>query len=883
MGGRRLYLSVVLFSALAAAALLVASGPAAAATTTEEPNRAGELATVCLSDLGHRTGALSVFAAESETGFSRRLFWQSERGGFAVARAQLGAGDLNADGEPDALVLYDRGNRRCVLYAFLSDGQRFTRTTVWQGELAFANARLCLADLDGNGLSDAYLLVKRGSGRCALYAFKTRLAASSQGAPARVTLTRATLVPSFAYSFSAAKLAAGDVDGDGAEDLVALYRLSATSARLDVFRYRGGRTTRRSFWRGRLAAARARLVCADSDGDGRADAVLLSDAGRGGSALRVCRSRRTAFAAPRVWWRSGAGKLAFAGAHLAASDLTADGRADVVLLSPTSPSRAQLTLAVSSGGAFRARCVWQGDLRAAGAHLACAAVAPTVVPAKTVVLAPTTVAGATTSDGETYRFSDTTETAGLAPGDVLVGAPTAALPAGIFRTVSAVSAGGARVETAPATLEDALSCGQFAADHELREDDFLTPVSGNAGVRLVRSRVLGADRRLLTFRLTDVGIGTGWDLGADLGPVSVSGTITVRITVHVAGKLSFRSVKYFVASETTTVASDLRATASAGASFADERTLATWGAGKLKGFTVWVGPVPLYFQPELSIFVGANGAVAASVTTSVHHEIAGTLGVRYAGGAFGPFSALSRGATYEPPVLSATGALKGYAGTMLALKLYSAAGPYVRLDAYGKLEADLTKIPWWTLKAGLEGRFGAQIELDLGMIRWDRDWHTGDRTLAEWTLATAPTPTPTPGPEFPICTAGGYQREPAISGDTVVWVDGRNDDGDIYGYDLTTGRAFPICTAVGYQGLLAISGDTVVWADQRHGEDDSDIYGYDLTTGREFPICTAVGWQWGPAISGDTVVWTDYRNDDDDIYGYDLTTGREFPICTAVG
>ncbi len=94
--------------------------------------------------------------------------------------------------------------------------------------------------------------------------------------------------------------------------------------------------------------------------------------------------------------------------------------------------------------------------------------------------------------------------------------------------------------------------------------------------------------------------------------------------------------------------------------------------------------------------------------------------------------------------------------------------------------------------------------------------------------------------EFPICTANRAQYFPAISGNIVVWADNRNSNEDIhpgqnpygegnwdiYGYDLTTNAEFPICTAPGFQGEPAISGNTVVWVDDRNG--NYDIYGATL-------------------------------------------------------
>jgi len=141
--------------------------------------------------------------------------------------------------------------------------------------------------------------------------------------------------------------------------------------------------------------------------------------------------------------------------------------------------------------------------------------------------------------------------------------------------------------------------------------------------------------------------------------------------------------------------------------------------------------------------------------------------------------------------------------------------------------------------------------------------------------------------EFPICTAPRDQSGPAISGNIVVWTDGRNAATtglDIYGYDLSAGREFPICTMPGEQRLSDISGNIVVWRDARAFDASGmDIYAYDLSTGREFAVCTAPGHQDEAAVSGNIVVWTDRRDGTAHIWACDLSTGREFPVCTAPG
>lgn len=55
-----------------------------------------------------------------------------------------------------------------------------------------------------------------------------------------------------------------------------------------------------------------------------------------------------------------------------------------------------------------------------------------------------------------------------------------------------------------------------------------------------------------------------------------------------------------------------------------------------------------------------------------------------------------------------------------------------------------------------------------------------------------------------------------------------------------------------------IYGDFVVWVDNRNG--NQDIYGYDLSTSEEIPIATDSFIQRNPVIYENIVVWEDYRN-----------------------
>jgi beta propeller repeat protein len=88
--------------------------------------------------------------------------------------------------------------------------------------------------------------------------------------------------------------------------------------------------------------------------------------------------------------------------------------------------------------------------------------------------------------------------------------------------------------------------------------------------------------------------------------------------------------------------------------------------------------------------------------------------------------------------------------------------------------------------------------------------------------------------EFPVCTDANGQRNPAISGNIIVWEDDRNGNWDIYGYDISTQTEFQITTNTADQTSPAISGHTVVWSDSRHGQ--KDIYAT-ILYGPQVPKC----------------------------------------------
>ncbi|MBU7046735.1 MAG: hypothetical protein HXS54_09895 [Theionarchaea archaeon] len=122
--------------------------------------------------------------------------------------------------------------------------------------------------------------------------------------------------------------------------------------------------------------------------------------------------------------------------------------------------------------------------------------------------------------------------------------------------------------------------------------------------------------------------------------------------------------------------------------------------------------------------------------------------------------------------------------------------------------------------------------------------------------------------EFQITTDKSDQTSPAIYKNIIIWKDKRALD-TIYGYNLVTQQEFFITTSV-VKSNLALYEDIIVWASS-----GSSVYAYSLLTQEEFLITENLGYQENPAIHNNTIIWVEWE---DGISGYNVSTEEEFQI-----
>jgi hypothetical protein len=168
--------------------------------------------------------------------------------------------DVDGDAVSDIVALSDSGGQIEAITA--TRRARFQDPTVSQTGLSPAATSVTAADFDGDHLSD--LWETTDTGRLRIW----------QG-PGFTELLQDALLPEGAPSF----IAVGDRDGGDTPELFALYP-DEEGARVDVLRHVGPWTREATFALSPSADSIRGLAAGDYDGDGRADAQILTTDGR---------------------------------------------------------------------------------------------------------------------------------------------------------------------------------------------------------------------------------------------------------------------------------------------------------------------------------------------------------------------------------------------------------------------------------------------------------------------------------------------------------------------------------------------------------------------------------------------------------------------------
>ncbi|MBB6571321.1 hypothetical protein HPO96_23810 [Kribbella sandramycini] len=298
-----------------------------------------------------RTSIWNVVTKPDGSTHTGQMAWDSgANGGFAMYRTRPVRGDFDGDGRTDAVLFREEAGRRIGMYRGLSAGERynFESAPVWysgSNGWPLSTARIISGDVNGDGKSDivAQLNVSGTSWRTLTFL------GPALGTPVDWLQTASP------WAGSAPLLA--DVDGDRKADLVDMQNLSGCRTVTRYFKSTGTAfsstpVTLHDSGAGAYCWERSKPQVADVDGDGKDDIVALYENSGTDAALKVFRSTGTAYTLGE-WWRDA---TAFDPAKTALSigDFTGDGKEDVGLFYSTPGGGRETYTLASTGTSFGA-------------------------------------------------------------------------------------------------------------------------------------------------------------------------------------------------------------------------------------------------------------------------------------------------------------------------------------------------------------------------------------------------------------------------------------------------------------------------------------------------------------------------------------------------
>jgi len=123
-------------------------------------------------------------------------------------------------------------------------------------------------------------------------------------------------------------------------------------------------------------------------------------------------------------------------------------------------------------------------------------------------------------------------------------------------------------------------------------------------------------------------------------------------------------------------------------------------------------------------------------------------------------------------------------------------------------------------------------------------------------------------------------RSIAIDGSRLVWDDPVEGTSQIFLHDLRTGTTIQITDGKGSKVRPDISGDWVVWED---GKNKGDIALYDIPTGTTSYLAEGPGEEVRPRIADGRVIWVEESRTGDTLWLADAETGTRQQVLQAIG
>ncbi|MFH8224621.1 FG-GAP-like repeat-containing protein [Streptomyces sp. NPDC018057] len=286
---------------------------------------------------GH--SATHTFLTNTDGTFQKPFVsYQSVAGNWPKQSTKTCTGDFNGDGIGDVAVLrsYD-SNHTIRLFTALGkpDGTLGTASPSWTSQpnnWSLQHMILQAGDFNGDGRDDLMAWYDYADGHDTLFTFTTDVRGGFN-----VPFPSLNLLAGV-WETSRSKFVTGDFDGDGRDDLGALYGYADGSLKMHTLRTTptGGFTASVVSWGSTIARwgdwHRTYVHPGDFNGDGIDDVTAWYDYADGHDALHTLISTGTRggeFATPTQGWESAAGNWSYSQMKIVTGDYDGDGRDDL--------------------------------------------------------------------------------------------------------------------------------------------------------------------------------------------------------------------------------------------------------------------------------------------------------------------------------------------------------------------------------------------------------------------------------------------------------------------------------------------------------------------------------------------------------------------------
>jgi hypothetical protein len=304
--------------------------------------------------LDHGYGRTAVWNVTARAGGfnTGNISWDSgDSGGFPLYRTRAVQGDFDGDGRADLGMFREEPGRRVALYSLKSDGNRYDSPAapLWNSGSAgwaLSSARIISGEVTGDTKADIVVQLNTGAGNWRTLVF----AGGNLATPVQWSQTA---INSGEWAQSAPVLA--DVDGDGRDDLVNMKNLGGCRTLTEVYKssgtaFAGAPVTLHDSGANGYCWERSKPAAGDLDGDGKDDIVAIYENGNTDTSLKVFRSSGTALTLSE-WWHDTA-TFDPAKTALSVGDYSKDGNDDVALVYSTDGGGREVYTLTSNGTSF---------------------------------------------------------------------------------------------------------------------------------------------------------------------------------------------------------------------------------------------------------------------------------------------------------------------------------------------------------------------------------------------------------------------------------------------------------------------------------------------------------------------------------------------------